>query len=208
MPNWNYDLLLKNIHVLKEKEGISQTALAEAIGMSEPNFNKAYKNTDGKRFNLEQVVALANHFNTSVDSLLGDNATHEISNREICAFIIKLYESRLIKFNKLTIKENGYIPIDAPIGPGEYPCSFEEVTNSYNAIYFQRFLNPDLSDLDEYDQWAIDNDFMLNGNDSEDSKIINAFLEKFERLYDMHYAKQLSDDEYRLLINNALDAMK
>ena len=206
MPNLNYDILLKNIHMLKKKEGITQTALAESIGMSEPNFNKAYNNTAGKRFNLEQVVAIANHFNISVDDLLGDNVSRTISNREICSYIVKLYEARMISFHKTSIQEKGYL-FCAPENPYDDPFSYQETTTEYYSIYFQRFLDPDTSDYSDEDHWHLEALNSLQGNESNDSKIINAFLEKFKKLYDMHMNQLLSDDEYRLLLKNALDSM-
>ena len=41
MPKFNNAILIENIKMRMKKHGENQKQLAEAIGMSQPNFNKA-----------------------------------------------------------------------------------------------------------------------------------------------------------------------
>ena len=54
---------------LREEAGISQKTLAEAIGVSQQSVNK-YENHNVEP-DIRTLIAIADHFNTSVDYLIG-----------------------------------------------------------------------------------------------------------------------------------------
>ena len=61
--------MLENLKKLREEAGISQKQLAELIGVSQQSVNK-YENHNIEP-DIEMMIRIADHFNTSVDYLIG-----------------------------------------------------------------------------------------------------------------------------------------
>lgn len=72
MPKFDNDILLKNIKLQMEKSHETQKQVADAIGMSQPNFNKAINGVDSKLFTLEQIYNISQHFKISIDRLMSN----------------------------------------------------------------------------------------------------------------------------------------
>lgn len=69
--------MVKNLKKLREKAGISQATLAEAIEVSQQAINK-YENTNTEP-DITALIKIANYFNTSVDYLIGNSTVdHKI----------------------------------------------------------------------------------------------------------------------------------
>ena len=64
--------MLENLKKLREDAGISQKQLAEAIGVSQQSINK-YENHNIEP-DIETMIRIADHFDTSVDYLIGHSA--------------------------------------------------------------------------------------------------------------------------------------
>ena len=63
--------MVKNLKKLREKAGISQATLAEAIEVSQQAINK-YENTNTEP-DIMALIKIANYFHTSVDYLIGNS---------------------------------------------------------------------------------------------------------------------------------------
>ncbi len=75
--------MLKRLKLLREKEGISQRALAEAVGVSQQSINK-YENHNVEP-DIATLILLAKHFNTSVDYLIGHSEVdHRLESLQPC----------------------------------------------------------------------------------------------------------------------------
>ncbi len=61
--------MIAKLKELRQRKGISQQALAEAIGVSQQSVNK-YENHHVEP-DIRTLIALADYFNTSVDFLIG-----------------------------------------------------------------------------------------------------------------------------------------
>ena len=61
--------MLERLKLLREREGISQKALADRIGVSQQSVNK-YENHNVEP-DLETLIRMADFFGTSVDWLIG-----------------------------------------------------------------------------------------------------------------------------------------
>lgn len=61
--------MLKNLRKLREESGISQKALADAIGVSQQSINK-YENHNIEP-DIETLIRMADFFNTSIDYIVG-----------------------------------------------------------------------------------------------------------------------------------------
>lgn len=60
------------IEAMRKKKGLTQEELAEKVGVSQSMINHIEKGK--KRPSLDTAVALANEFNTTVDSLISSRA--------------------------------------------------------------------------------------------------------------------------------------
>lgn len=61
--------MLKNLRSLREKTGISQKTLADAIGVSQQSINK-YENHNIEP-DIDTLIRISDYFGTSVDYLIG-----------------------------------------------------------------------------------------------------------------------------------------
>lgn len=61
--------MIKNLKKLRNKYGVSQSQLAEAIGVSQQSVNK-YENS-GVEPDIEMLIKIADRFSVSVDYLIG-----------------------------------------------------------------------------------------------------------------------------------------
>ena len=61
--------MIKNLKKLRKQKGISQQALADAVGVSQQAVNK-YENQNSEP-GIDTLIAMANYFDTSVDHLIG-----------------------------------------------------------------------------------------------------------------------------------------
>ena len=72
MSELNFQLLEENIRMLLVKNNITQQKLAEIAGMTQANVSKALNRNEKKRFTLDQVYRIAQYFEVSIDSLVGN----------------------------------------------------------------------------------------------------------------------------------------
>ncbi len=61
--------MVRRLKALRQKYGVSQQALGEAIGVSQQSVNK-YEN-HGVEPDIQMLIAIADYFQTSVDYLIG-----------------------------------------------------------------------------------------------------------------------------------------
>ena len=64
--------MLPNVRSLRKKKGISQAALAAAIGVSQQSINK-YENHNIEP-DISALVKMANYFNTTIDYIVGQTS--------------------------------------------------------------------------------------------------------------------------------------
>ena len=81
--------MVKNLRLLRTRNGISQLQLANILGVSQQSINK-YENHNIEP-DIETLIAMANYFGTSVDYLIG-NTDRCVSNSNTTASTFKLTE--------------------------------------------------------------------------------------------------------------------
>ena len=98
MSKLNYDAAKRNIDTLRKNKGLTQAQLADAIGMSQPNLNKALNIKEKRFFSADQLYSIADLFNVSIDELLLRESPMSSTNslRSIAEFIIDLLERDII----------------------------------------------------------------------------------------------------------------
>lgn len=99
--------MVQRLKELRQKHGVSQHALGEAIGVTQQSVNK-YEN-HGVEPDIQILIAIADYFQTSVDYLIGhSDIDHKIEVLHSCD--LNEEEGRLIHaWRKLTEKEKASI---------------------------------------------------------------------------------------------------
>lgn len=187
-----------------KNNNMTQQELAEVLDMSQPNISKALSISDTKSFTLDQVVGIANHFNVSIDWLLG-NETKSIQNlslRAIGEFLVKLIELDEITTFSHPVTETIYeLEFDA-YGTGRR-CSNKEKKIVYNAFYFPSYWSiPD--DLPYDEACGLFSEMTQCGNDTihlQTNKFINAFLQ----IHKMYKQNSLEEETYKTIVKDLLN---
>ena len=86
--------MIAKLKELRQKKGISQQCLAEAVGVSQQSINK-YENHNVEP-DIRTLVALASYFNTSVDYLIGHTEVAHII-EPVQAFELNTEEAALLE---------------------------------------------------------------------------------------------------------------
>ena len=95
--------MLTRIKLLREKNGLSQKALAEKIGVSQQSINK-YENHNIEP-DIETLTRIAAFFDTSVDYIIGySDIDHKLEQLQPCE-LNKDELAVIEKYRKLTCKQ-------------------------------------------------------------------------------------------------------
>ena len=115
-----------------KETNITQKEIAEKIlGTNQPNFSSALNQKKGRRFTIEQYIALADYFGVSLDELFGrKTASSQISARSIGSWIIELFKSKRAIFKTIELNET-----DTDKRYDSYPTSTE-----YQALLFPNWI--------------------------------------------------------------------
>lgn len=195
--------LKHKIRMLLEERNISQTKLAEDIGMPQPNLNKKLSlNNDSHRFTLEQIWAIADYFNVSVDDLLGRKPKPNITTlKERCIFLADLIERGVIRYNKFERDESYESPIDYDENGNVILDNKSGKKHSvYYSFYFPNYFSrKEAKDEEEY--VLFDNTIRSGGNDISPNIKTNEFLCHFIEAFEKHKSGEYSDDVYQILLD-------
>ncbi len=93
--------MVKNLKALRTKRGISQQALADAMGISQQSVNR-YENHKVEP-DIALLISMANYFEVSVDFLVGRTDEEGNNQKELKS------EAFLQKYKALATKERHYI---------------------------------------------------------------------------------------------------
>lgn len=95
--------MLNNLKTLREKKGVSQSTLAEAVGVSQQSINK-YEN-HGTEPDIEILIKIAQYFSTSVDYLIGNTDINRVI-EHVHPYDLNSDETAIIrKYRRLSIGE-------------------------------------------------------------------------------------------------------
>ncbi|MCQ2414062.1 MAG: helix-turn-helix domain-containing protein [Clostridia bacterium] len=202
MQGFDNDVLLRNISMLIASNNVTQEVLAGKLGMSQPNFNRAIHNTDGKRFTIEQIFDLAHYFGVSIDWLMGNQDEDAITPKSAAKFITSAISSGVAKFTPVTVEETVY-----RVDEYTYPAEKKEITNQYLAVYF-----PTYSDLDDgiqpdEDYQVRQDELMAYGNQTP-FWALNAYLNKFEGFYKLLKSRSMDEEDFQTLVAKHLEKIE
>ncbi len=194
MEKFNNDILISNISALMSNNSVTQEKMAQAIGMSQPNFNHAIHNTGGKRFTIEQIFDIAHYFDVSIDWLMGNQDGTAITPKSAAEFITKAVSSGVAKLTPLTVEEDNYCA-DETHRPGEV----HKTAVQYWALFFPSYWNPGegVSDEEQYSNKLAD--AQVGGNQTAFWPL-NAYLNKFVQFHDLLKSRSMDEEDFQTLI--------
>ena len=99
--------MIKNLRLLREKHGVSQQKLAEAIGLTQQSINK-YENHKIEP-DIATLMLIADFFHTSVDFLIGHSEA-QAEREGVPVYRLNADEVKLInQYRQLSLKEKDSI---------------------------------------------------------------------------------------------------
>ena len=187
----NYKKLCENIKsLMRGYDNMKQAALGDIIGIPQGEVSKALNGK--RRFQLDEVVRIADYFHVPVDSLLGREQLEQqedISPREVCRMILKLCKKG-VAFQNIQRKEICYED------NGQEICGVSR-ENVYPALFFPEFMRPKCDD-DDFE-------FSISGNFNPFNQRINDFIKKVSAICDAQNKGCFDETMAEDLINKYLE---
>ena len=205
-----------NIIAIMDNRGLKQKDIVEITGMPQANVSRALDTENKKMFTVDQLYKLAEAFEVSIDELLGRRRKYtryqDPTQREICAFLVDLFERGYFSHFKHLITEKVYEvkeEYDQELGFSCPVCEDSDKAIEYTCMYLDNYwhFNPDLYEDQES---LIEAQDQLNqcGNDLSNHMKINEFLNKYIKIFTMYKDGELPEDAYRYTVNGYLNEFK
>lgn len=203
MSEMNHTILSENIKSLIEARGISQSDLAGAIGMSQPNLSKALNPNDKKRFTLEQVFQLSQYFGISIDELTGNEAGEKAvaSPRSLLPLLTTLHKEKAIRFTTVTEKEYVYEPFYGINGYPDCNEGYKEI--EYPAFYFPSYFSADDFFLDDEELYDLRTEFLMAGNETKYIKL-NEILPALAQMMKLRREEAIPEEAFKMIVDGYL----
>ncbi|MBQ6907196.1 MAG: helix-turn-helix transcriptional regulator [Clostridia bacterium] len=198
MQKFNNDMLISNISLLMKKKSITQSALAEEIGMSQPNFNRAINNTNGTRFTIEQIYDIAHYFGVTIDWLMGNQEQSSLTPKAAADFFttaVSCGDAKLIKIcvEELDFRNDEYAMKEEP----------EKVKSEYWALYFPTLKEIYTYDMNEDECMIASQNALRQGNETP-YWIFNDYLDKLHSYTELKQTGKLGEDDFQTLVAKQL----
>lgn len=206
MSRFNRDILIQNIEIQLKKNNINKTKLADILGMSQPNVSKALNPNEKKCFTLEQVIAIADYFKVTIDSLVGspkaDTIVSANSSRDVAAFLAQCIENEKATVTNYTVEQTVFVE---DYDPRELYSNYKQTTQnvSYPVLYFSDYWSPSqYAETDEEYSELMQEAFQC-GNQTGNVPI-NNFLRHFLQIHALYKKKELTPETYRTVVQDLL----
>ena len=205
MPDFNNDILIKNIKLQMQKHNETQSQLAEIIGMTQSNFSKAINGVESKRFSIEQLYGISQHYGVGIDALLGNKADDNLTLVSISSFLRKLIENSIADLVELEYTDIKYKSEYDGYTDQFYVNSYAD-KNTYTAIVFPNTkFEPKYLSKSEADK--LKQKYAKNGNRDYRNECINEFLKKYTQLYRLYRRGDLEYDVLELACQHYIEEL-
>ncbi|MGO5331037.1 helix-turn-helix domain-containing protein [Holdemanella porci] len=205
MPDFNNDILIKNIKLQMQKHNETQSQLAEVIGMTQSNFSKAINGVESKRFSIEQLYGISQHYGVGIDALLGNKADDNLTLVSISSFLRKLIENSIADLVELEYTDIKYKSEYDGYTDQYYVNSYAD-KNTYTAIVFPNTkFEPKYLSKSEADK--LKQKYAKNGNRDYRNECINEFLKKYTQLYRLYRRGDLEYDVLELACQHYIEEL-
>lgn len=180
---------------------MSQEKFGEIIGCKQSKVSSLLSRAGKKRFTVEELEKIADHFNVSVDSLLGRNekkkAPGQIAPRDFCEMLVDMvdFQGYSMHLKEITVKEKS-----------GYMCG-DEIThttseNQYLSVYFSEYHG----NSDEFVINNLNKDAPVKqvGYFEESAHEINKFLCHWNKIRKAYFEGHIDREYYDILVSKKL----
>ena len=207
--------IIRNVKSLMQQHGINQVQLSEQIGIKPAALSRMLNEAGDLNISLTTLVAIADVFNFSVDSLLGrdviDMDPGSLRNQYICNLIVNLYYAGEIGLTTASIDEIAYADAGydntSDLPDGQYPFVRTEVTSDYTVLYFPYYRPMPLSSESE-DYNSIIEEYSFDGNDNPKGREMAEFLKYFYALSELREKGIMPEDIFQTAIRDRIKQLE
>lgn len=169
MENYNIDIKRNIKKLMKDhKPEVKQKVIQDITNMTQPNVSRCLDEKHKNRFTLEQLIAIADYFEVSLDSIIGRNLYNVKQKKSTMQDIISaLFELEMVDFdiNPIPKPGIGYNPLNGDPIP--------ETDISYNISFHLKYLDDFLS------EWMSARKITMNSKPA--SKVAKDMYESWKR---------------------------
>lgn len=206
MADIDYKLIKKKVRDLMKKHHITQSKLAEITQMSQPGVSKALGDDGSNIFTLDQIFRIAQHFQISIDELVGNKVAENlsISPPEVLRLLIKLLCSGKMRYTKVKIPEVDYVWNSMGETWGETVVTPTDV--EYNAFYFQNYYCLNDFAFTDSEQEYLHFEFGDKGNMSPFCPM-NIIVDNLLPIIQMYRTGQLAEEHFEAIVNDQINRL-
>jgi len=205
VPELDHNIVKKNVISLIEYNKLTQAQFAEIAGMTQPNVSKSLHGD--AHFSLDQIYRISQHFNKSIDHLLGNSVGNNINfgPTSILGNLIKLLLSGKIRTTKITVTETVYAE---EIVDGKYSNKYQYPMDvEYDAFYFPSFTLPEDIAFTPHEQEKVHDELAQNGNLSP-FYFMNQKLNSVLSFVSLYRNGDLNKELFTTIIKNIFDTIE
>lgn len=177
---------------------MSQEKFGEIIGCKQAKVSSLLSRAGKKRFTVEELEKIADHFNVSVDSILGRDRRKkkekQISPREFCEVLLDLLESPY-PWDTCKVKVQDTV-VQYRKRNGDRIYAEEKIEKEYPAIVFSMYPDP------HKHRAAYVADSQCNHSGYSES--VNFFLNSISQLRPVYLNHTISEDVYKFAVEGLL----
>lgn len=206
MSEMNYDILIGNIRSLLRNRNMTQQQFAEILGMSQANVSKALNPNDKRHFTLEQIYAISQYFGISIDELVGNTTSAELTTKpkSVLTFLVTLLCKGTIRTISINEEETVYKPyLNDHLN---MDCEFIDKTVLYHAFYLPDYWRISDFTFDEYAGQELHFDYCESGNES-DYISVNAALNELLPIIEIYRQGKISENTFKDIFEGYLDRL-
>lgn len=173
--------------------------------MTQSNFSKAINGVESKRFSIEQLYGISQHYGVGIDALLGNKADDNLTLVSISSFLRKLIENSIADLVELEYADIKYKSEYDGYTDQFYVNSYED-KNTYTAIVFPN-TKFELKYLSKSEADELKQKYAKNGNRDYRNECINEFLKKYTQLYRLYRRGDLEYDVLELACQHYIEEL-
>ena len=235
MPNYNNDILIKNIKQLMKDNGVSQLQLAKDLLSNQSNISKCL--SGNKTISIEFAYQIAYRFGVSIDYLCNDHSEElkTTANEEpfaaieeepaktydspaqilikVCTALATIFKTSTPRTYSFELREEVYIEDTDEYG-NEIGYFYQkkdslglDPTNKYTSLYFPNYSKIQRSFDNRGDADEYFAILQECGNSNDINRNINKFLKQLTDLHTVYLEGSMTPESYHNAIDSNLAAL-
>ena len=183
--------IIEKIESLMEENKINQATLAREINIGPAQLSKCLNRKGNNYVSIDTLIRISDYFKVPVDHLLGRSTIRipekSQSNADICRQLVNLIETNTVNIVNGTVVEDTYQPNKDESENSTHPYQYEKKKNPYKMFYFSNFLPlPNIKSMNKTEKKKVESELNTNGLYYPKRIEINAFIEYYLKLRDLH----------------------